>query len=114
MLRDFTKQVGTRIRKAESGSGQDSCAICLDEFNFQDNHEQVFTIKKCGHSFHIPCFRKYAWALLKNNLRNSERCCHVSCPLCRDEVITLGLKDLESFEMTASSVYTITPKMLNN
>ncbi|KAJ4826457.1 hypothetical protein Tsubulata_023872 [Turnera subulata] len=44
-----------------------SCVICLEEYN---NMAEVGTMKKCGHSYHVDCIRK--WLSWKN-----------ACPICK-------------------------------
>lgn len=52
-----------------------SCSICLDTFNDKNNTltNQCIKIKKCGHIFHLNCFKKW--------LRYNK-----TCPLCRTPI----------------------------
>ncbi|KAF5794861.1 putative transcription factor C2H2 family [Helianthus annuus] len=52
-----------------AGSEEDEhvCAVCLSEF---EEGEELRTLPKCMHSFHVPCIDMWL-------------CSHRSCPICR-------------------------------
>ncbi|XP_059628286.1 probable E3 ubiquitin-protein ligase ZFP1 [Cornus florida] len=49
-----------------------TCSICLDEYK---NEEEIGTMKKCGHNYHVVCIRK--WLSMKN-----------VCPICKAPAVT--------------------------
>lgn len=57
--------------KCEGGE-EDSCAICLSEYEEND----MIGIIECGHQFHAACIK--GWLVCKN-----------VCPLCRDTALTV-------------------------
>ncbi|KAF7111000.1 hypothetical protein CFC21_111055 [Triticum aestivum] len=65
----------TRYRAgAGTLGGAADCSVCLGEFL---DGELLRLLPKCGHAFHVPCIGTWLRA-------------HVSCPLCRADVVVLG------------------------
>lgn len=50
---------------------EDTCAVCLGEFNEGD---EVRVLPECGHIFHVLCIDKWLYS-------------HTNCPLCRAETL---------------------------
>ncbi|KAM3193719.1 hypothetical protein ACQJBY_070383 [Aegilops geniculata] len=65
------------LTRYRSGAGMlgaaADCSVCLGEFL---DGELLRLLPKCGHAFHVPCIGTWLRA-------------HVSCPLCRADVVVL-------------------------
>lgn len=65
-----------RSRRVNNGEEVDeSCSICLAEF---DKEDVVSKVSKCGHIFHMECIERWI---------NSD---HFTCPLCRSFLFNLN------------------------
>ncbi|KAK7360585.1 hypothetical protein VNO77_02592 [Canavalia gladiata] len=52
------------------GDQDGTCAVCLGDF---EEGEELRTLPKCKHSFHVPCIDKWLYS-------------HSTCPICRLDV----------------------------
>eukprot|EP00929_Paragymnodinium_shiwhaense_P085047 TRINITY_DN45513_c0_g1_i3.p1 TRINITY_DN45513_c0_g1~~TRINITY_DN45513_c0_g1_i3.p1 ORF type:complete len:346 (-),score=77.79 TRINITY_DN45513_c0_g1_i3:177-1064(-) len=60
--------------EGSSGASSSSCSICLMDFI---DGQEVTTLLRCGHSFQLPCLKKWMDAP------------PFSCPMCRDDAAVL-------------------------
>ncbi|KAI3995696.1 hypothetical protein MKX01_029282 [Papaver californicum] len=72
------------MKKDHSCDKEDSCAICLCEYEAQD---EVRSLINCRHIFHGSCLDR--WMI--NNQR--------SCPLCRTSLVPIQMNSLASKEI---------------
>ncbi|PSS33422.1 E3 ubiquitin-protein ligase HIP1 [Actinidia chinensis var. chinensis] len=65
---DMISKCLTETKNAsDQNHGEETCCICLEEYA---NEEEIGTLKKCGHNYHVNCIRE--WLLMKN-----------TCPVCK-------------------------------
>ena len=70
-LRNHATNLG-RERERERDSEDETCSICLMEFEGED---VVSQLSKCGHVFHMKCIEKWL------------DCNNFTCPLCRSSFL---------------------------
>lgn len=63
-----------KYRKSSVGVDEGTCAICICEF---EDDEELRTLPDCSHSFHAACIDMWLYS-------------HWSCPMCRSSVGALG------------------------
>jgi len=78
---------GLKRRKRKTNLHEEICAICLEEFDTNQNDQLLRDIVKtpCGHFYHVKC--------LRSSFRNNDK-----CPMCRHDLP-------EFWECPSSSLY---------
>jgi hypothetical protein len=77
------------VKGLEGGKDLHECAVCLSDFEDEDN---VRLLPKCGHIFHPDCIDMWFDS-------------HSTCPLCRASLVPIEGKEVEEGESAVSEEY---------
>uniref|UniRef100_A0A0D9XEN0 RING-type E3 ubiquitin transferase n=1 Tax=Leersia perrieri TaxID=77586 RepID=A0A0D9XEN0_9ORYZ len=88
VLATFPTMAYADVKAHKSVKGALECAVCISEF---DDDETLRLLPKCSHVFHQDCIDTWLAS-------------HVTCPVCRDNLVVVSNPDGSSTEPAASDV----------